>query len=60
MEDPAASRSPVWGLVKSKNLKPRDEKRDRIPNPMNPMQYTKSNVPWVAGGRQAAARVRRD
>ena len=46
MEDPAASRSPVWGLVKSKNLKPRDEKRDRIPNPRNPMQYTKSDMPW--------------
>ena len=46
MEDPAASRSPVWGLVKGKNLKPRDEKRDRIPNPRNPMQYTKSNMPW--------------
>ena len=36
MEDPAASRSPVWGLVKSKNRKPRDEKRDRIPNPRSP------------------------
>ena len=46
MEDPAASGSPVWGLVKNKNLKPRDEKRDRIPNPRNPMQYTKSNMPW--------------
>ena len=46
MEDPAASRSPVWGLVKGKNLKPRDEKRDRIPNPRNPMQYAKSDMSW--------------
>ena len=45
MEDPAASRSPVWGLVKSKNLKPLDEKRDRIPNPRNPMQCTEYDMP---------------
>ena len=47
MEDSAASRSPVWGLVKSKNLKSRDEKRGRIPNPRKPMQYTKSNMLWL-------------
>ena len=58
MEDPAASRSPVWGLVKSTNLKPRDEKRDRIPNPRNLMQYTKSNMPWSrAADKQPPAYV---
>ena len=46
MEDPATSRSPVWRLIKSKNLKSRDEKKGRIPNPRKSIQCTEFNMPW--------------
>ena len=61
MEDPAVSKSPVCGLAKSKNLKPRDEKRDKIPNPRNSMQCTESDMLWSrAADKRPPACVRID